>query len=219
MAFMRSRSITIFLLIASLPGAALASDVYKCTNAQGSVTFQDQPCRTGDSETPIHIAKPPPAPTVTSDAEAATTAPPPTPAPAASPPQPHKALPPLWVCTRPEDGTHYVSRDGATPPRMVPAGVLGIPDKPLASAYGPGGIGVSAPGVRKIPVDSSPQAAIAGAYVAIQDTCEPATPEQTCDYLRGQYDKVHEKLRGAFKDEQAVLQPQQDELDDQLDGC
>ena len=216
---MRTRPNFIFLLIVGLPGAAHAADVYKCTNAQGSVAFQDQPCRAGDSETPVHIATPPPAPPVMSGAEDAATAPPPSPAPAASAPQPHKALPPLWICTRPEDGTHYMSHDGATPPRMVPAGVLGIPGKPLASAYGPGGIGVSAPGVRKIPVDTSPEAAVAGAYVAIQDTCQAATPEQSCDYLRGQYDQVHEKLRRAFKDEQAVLQPQQDELDDQLDGC
>lgn len=216
---MLSRPIFIFLLLApGLLGAAHAGDVYKCTNAQGSVTFQDQPCHAGDSETPIHIANPPPTPPATSDEEAAATTPPPTPA-ASLPQQPHKALPSLWVCTRPEDGTHYVSRDGVTPPRMVPAGVLGIPDKPLASAYGPGGIGVSAPGVRKIPIDTSPQVAVAAAYVAIQDTCEPATPEQTCDYLRGQYNKVHEKLRRAFKDEQAVLQPQQDELEDQLGGC
>jgi len=73
--------------------------------------------------------------------------------------------------------------------------------------------------VRKIPVDTSPQAAIAGAYLAIQDTCEHATAEQTCQYLRGQYDKVQKKLRRAFKDEQAVLQPQADELDAQLGGC
>jgi hypothetical protein len=125
----------------------------------------------------------------------------------------------LWLCTRPEDGTHFVSRDGATPPRMVPAGVLGIPNKPLTSAYGPGGISVSAPGVRRIPVDTSPQSAVAGAYVAVQDQCERATPEQTCDYLREQYDKVHTKLRNAFKDEQAELQPQADELDKQIGGC
>jgi hypothetical protein len=119
------------------------------------------------------------------------------------------------VCTRPEDGKHYVSRDGVTLPRMVPAGILGIPAKPLSA----GSMGVSAPGVRKIPVDASPQAAVGGAYVAIQDTCEHATPEQTCDYLRGQYDQVQEKLRRAFKDEQAVLQPQADKLYEQIDGC
>ena len=128
-------------------------------------------------------------------------------------------LPPLWVCTRPEDGSHYVSRDGVTQPRMVPAGILGLPGQSLASAYGAGGIGVSAPGVRKIPVDKSPQSVPAGDYVAIQDQCDRATQEQACEYLHSQRDQVHEKLKRAFKDDRAVLQPQQDELDDQLSGC
>ena len=96
---------------------------------------------------------------------------------------------------------------------------MGYPGKSLASAYGPGGIGVSAPGMRQIPIDTSPQAAVAADYIAVQNHCERTTHEQTCDYLHQQYDQTHEKLRRAFKDEQAVLQPQADELDAQLDGC
>jgi hypothetical protein len=197
-----------------------ASSVYKCTNPQGAIAFQDQPCRAGDTETAIHVATPPPVPVTASGGEAGASEsqPPPAPPPVIAQ-RVQRALPPLWLCTRPEDGTHFVSHDGATPPRMVPAGVLGIPNKPLASAYGPGGIGVSAPGVRQIPVDTSPQMAVAGAYVAIQDECERASPEQTCDYLRGQYDQVTTKLRRAFKEEEAQLQPQADELSKQLNGC
>jgi hypothetical protein len=220
---MQSHFTPFFLLLAlCVSTTARAGNVYKCTNPQGSVAFQDQPCRAGDTETPIHITTPPPAPATSSEVEPGAVQPP-TPQPpaaaAASTPRAQKALPPLWLCTRPEDGTHFVSRDGATPPRMVPAGVLGIPSKPLTSAYGPGGISVSAPGVRPIPVDASPQTAVAGAYVAVQDQCERATPEQTCDYLREQFDKVNTKLRRAFKEEQAELQPQADELEKQLDGC
>ena len=211
-----------FLLLAPCVfGTAHAGNVYKCINPQGAVTFQDQPCRAGDSETAIHIATPPPAPAppAANSDEATAIEPPPTPSPAAAIAQGQKVLPPLWLCTRPEDGTHFFSHDGATPPRMVPAGILGLPSKPLTSAYGPGGIGVSAPGVRRIPVDASPQAAAAGAYVAVQDQCDRASPEQTCDYLREQYDQVHAKLRRAFKDEQAELQPQVDEVDKQIRGC
>jgi hypothetical protein len=209
-----------FLLLAPCAfGAAHAGNVYKCTNAQGAITFQDQPCHAGDSETAIHLTTPPPAPAAATGSEGIATESQPPPAPAVAIPRVQRTLPPLWLCTRPEDGTHFVSHDGATPPRMVPAGILGMPSKPLTSAYGPGGIGVSAPGVRRIPVDTSPQAAAAGAYVAVQDQCDRASPEQTCDYLREQYDQVHAKLRRAFKDEQAELQPQADEIDTQIRGC
>ena len=125
----------------------------------------------------------------------------------------------MWVCVRPEDGSQYMSRDGVSQPRMVPAGVLGIPGKDLAKAYGPGGIGVSAPGVRTVPIDHSAQAEVAGDYVAVQDQCTQATPAQVCGYLEKQYDDVHQKLKRAFKDEQAVLKPQEDQLLKDLGGC
>ena len=219
---MRLHPNVLFLLLAPcLLGTAHAGNVYKCTNPQGAVAFQDQPCRAGDSETTIHLATPPPppAPPSASSEEATSTESKPPPTAAAAIAHVQRSLPPLWLCTRPEDGTHFVSHDGATPPRMVPAGILGMPNKPLTSAYGPGGIGVSAPGVRRIPVDPSSQTAAAGAYVAVQDQCDRASPEQTCDYLREQYDQVHAKLRHAFKDEQAELQPQVDEVDNQIRGC
>jgi hypothetical protein len=199
---------------------AAAGDVYKCTDAQGSIAFQDHPCAAGANETRLHIAAPPPAPAADAASPIAMApTPPPASQPVIAPPPPRQPLPPLWLCTNAEDGKQYISRDGVTQQRLVPLGVMGYPGKSLASAYGPGGIGVSAPGMRQIPIDTSPQAAGGGNYTAIQDQCERATREQTCTYLRQQYDQVHEKLRGAFKDEQAVLQPQADELDAQLDGC
>ena len=198
---------------------AAAGDMYKCTDAQGSIAFQDHPCPAGAKETELHMATPALAPAADATSSAAMAPPPPAPQPAAAPPPPRQPLPPLWLCTNAEDGKQYISRDGVTQQRLVPLGVMGYPGKSLASAYGPGGIGVSAPGMRQIPIDTSPQAAVAGDYITIQDQCEQATREQTCTYLRQQYDQVHEKLRGAFKDEQSVLQPQADELDAQLDGC
>jgi hypothetical protein len=129
------------------------------------------------------------------------------------------AAPAMWLCVRPEDGSQYMSRDGVVQPRMVPAGVLGIPGKNLAQAYGQKGIGVSAPGVRTVPVDHSAQAAVAGDYVAVQDQCSQASPTQVCGYLQKQYDDIHQKLKRAFKDEQAVLQPQEDQLLKDLGGC
>jgi hypothetical protein len=194
-----------------------AAEVYKCTNATDIPAFQDHPCAGGDQEAKVHVtgtsAAPAPAPV---DTGAATPR-----GPAMAPPsvQPRATAPRMWLCVRPEDGTQYMSRDGVTQPRMVPAGVLGIPGKSLAQAYAPGGVGVSAPGMRAIPVDRSAQAAIAGDYVAVQDQCSQASRAQVCSYLEKQYDTVHEKLKRAFKDEQAVLQPQEEQLLNDLSGC
>jgi hypothetical protein len=193
-----------------------AAEVYNCTNVTDVPAFQDHPCANGDQESKVHIVN-----THVAPAQAASDD---SPAPAEPPVLPSRgrikaASPTMWLCVRPEDGTQYMSRDGVSQPRMVPAGVLGIPGKNLAQAYGPGGIGVSAPGVRAVPIDRSAQAAIAGDYVAVQDQCSQASHAQVCGYLQKQYDDVHQKLKRAFKDEQAVLQPQEDQLLKDLGGC
>ena len=198
---------------ASVCGAA---EVYKCTNATDIPAYQDHPCAVGDAEAKVHVAGTSASVGATANGEVALP-----PGPAVPPPRvPSRApVPMMWLCVRPEDGAQYMSRDGVTQPRMVPAGVLGIPGKSLSQAYAPGGIGVSAPGMRAIPVDRSAQAAVAGDYVAVQDQCSQASRAQVCGYLEKQYDTVHEKLKRAFKDEQAVLQPQEDQLLNDLSGC
>ena len=200
-----------------LCGSANAAEVYKCTNATGIPAYQDHPCASGEEESKVHIinTSAAPAPAAASDDNPA----PAEPAMAPSRVRAKSSAPAMWVCVRPEDGSQYMSRDGVSQPRMVPAGVLGIPGKNLAQAYGPGGIGVSAPGVRTVPIDHSAQAAVAGDYVAVQDQCSQASHGQACDYLNKQYDDVHQKLKRAFKDEQAVLKPQEDQLLKDLGGC
>jgi hypothetical protein len=217
---MRHLSFILLLFVTGCLGAR-ADDVYKCTSPSGAVAYQDHACANGDDATTIHLLPPPeqppapPAPAPDDQAAAQEPMPDTAPADVAAAPQP----PQMFLCTRAEDGTQYMSNDGAPQPRLVPGGVLGIPGKSLADAYGKGGIGVSAPGVRKIPVDKSPQASAAADYVTVQDQCVPASTETTCQYLRAEYDKVHGKLRRAFKDEQAILQPQLDDLDARLSGC
>jgi hypothetical protein len=199
--------------------AAHAEDVYKCTKADESISFQDTPCAADQIQKEIHITKPP-------SSTSAVSAPGEGEAPAI-PDQPQQkmitqasgVLPQMWDCVRAEDGSHYVSRDGATPPRMVPLGIMGGPSKSLASAYGPGGIGVSAPGMGKTPINTSPQAEVANDYVAVQDRCEPQTKEQVCMYLQQQYNELQKKMQRAFKDDQATLKPQEDQLSHELNGC
>jgi hypothetical protein len=198
--------------------AAAQADVHKCVNAAEQVSFQDQACPEGSEDTVVRVAAPSHAPPP--DTAPASAPPPAAPVAARARPAPAADVPNMWLCTRPEDNSQYMSRDGVTPPRMVPAGVLGVTNKSLNDAYsGPNGVGVSAPGVRPIPVDHSPAGSIASGYVAVQDSCQPASREQVCGYLEKQYDRVREKLRRAFKDERAVLEPQQAELEQQMGGC
>lgn len=212
-----------FRFVAILPLAfaaqAMAIDVYKCTDAQGNVAFQDRPCPQDTKQAEVWLPDLPPAPAQPAAAapvSAESDANPSPPVPASKSPAP---LPPLWVCRNAEDGSTYFSRNGSPPVRYVPLGVLGYPGHSLSQAYGPGGIGVSAPGMRQIPINTSPRDAIASQYTPLQDECVRASREQTCGWLQKQYDDVTHKLHNAFKDQQAILQPQADELENQLNGC
>lgn len=195
-----------------------ATDVYKCTDAQGNVAFQDRPCPQDTKQAEVWLPDAPPAPSPPAAASSAPTAAPasPSPLPAARAPTP---LPPLWICRNAEDGSQYFSRNGSPPVRYVPLGVLGYPGHSLSQTYGPGGIGVSAPELSKTPISTSPRDAIASQYTPLQDECTRASREQTCGWLQKQYDDVTHKLHNAFKDQQAILQPQADELESQLNGC
>jgi len=208
-----------YLLAATLAFcSAAAEDVYKCTNSAGDVAYQDHPCPGSSREAQVHLPDAPPAapsPVMATEPAAAST-----PAPAPQPVPPRAPLPALFVCQNAEDGSTYISEYGNPPVRYVPLGTLGYPGKSLGQAYGPGGgSGISAPGVNKIPISTSPRAAIATQLTALQDVCAPASPEQTCSHLRKQYDEVEHKLKRAFKDERAVLEPRERELEAQLDNC
>jgi len=198
---------------------AVAEDVYKCTNPAGDVAYQDHPCPGSAREAQVHLPDAPsavPAPATAAEPAPAASTTVATPPPAA----PRAPLPALFVCQNAEDGSIYISENGAPPVRYVPLGTLGYPGKSLGQAYGPGGgSGISAPGVNKIPISTSPRAAIATQLTALQDVCAPASPEQTCSHLRKQYDDVEHKLKRAFKDERAVLEPRERELEAQLDNC
>ena len=200
-------------------GSAAAADVYKCTDAQGDVAYQDRPCPASTQQAQLHLpdepsAAPPPATAAVPPAAPAAPAPPP------APPQPRAPLPALFVCQNAEDGSTYISENGNPPVRYVPLGTLGFPGKSIGQAYGPGGgSGISAPGVNPIPISHAPRDAIATQLTTLQDVCAPASPERICAYLRKQYEDVEHKLKRAFKDERAVLEPRERALDAQLDNC
>ncbi|MEO6690650.1 MAG: DUF4124 domain-containing protein [Dokdonella sp.] len=195
-----------------------AADAYRCSSANG-VVFQDKPCR--DDQTQKRIALPDdPAPPVT-PASAPIDVGAPTPADSVqtvrTPPQ--IPMPSFFLCTR-HDGKVYLSEDGVAGASAVPLGMLGVPGRSLADAYGgPNGIGISAPGVRPIPHFPASQAPLAGSYVWIEDTCHFAQPQEACAYLRNELDSVQSKLRRAFSDTQSQLEHDENSLRERLRGC
>jgi len=208
----------LFATLFAVFGNTAAEDVYKCTNTQGDVAFQDRPCPANMQEAQLHLRDAPPV--VPMPAQAVEPAAVEIAAPAPPPAPPRAPLPSLWICQNAEDGSNYFSENGVPPVRYVPLGTLGYPGKSLGEAYGPGGgSGISAPGVNKIPISTAPRDAIATQLTAVQDACAPASPAQTCGWLRKQYEEVEHKLKRAFKDERAVLEPRERELDTQLDNC
>lgn len=214
-------SVRFALLLALCATAAHALEVYKCTNAQGDVAYQDKPCARDDKEVTLRLADEPDAPP---EPPPAADAPPPIqppPPPPTEPRRPSRPPPTLWVCANAEDGSRYISRNGSPPPRLVPLGVLGYPPKTLAEAYPPGaGNRMSAPEMNKPPIDASARGSIGAGYTQVQDECVQLTPEQACEALHQEYDQVSYKLsRARFKDEQAKLGAEVDDIEKDLRGC
>jgi hypothetical protein len=209
------------MLIALSPAASHAATAYKCVDRHGAVSFQDQPCRTGTKQQTIRLqefAPPPEAPAAPDESapdayayDAPEIAPP--------PPPPRTTSPQFYLCTR-YDGTRYMSDTGQGGSALVPLGVLGVPGRTLADAYGgSNGIGVSAPGLRTIPRVPAGSVPFGGMSTWIDDECHIAAPREACTYLRSSLDDVNSKLRRAFSDTEAQLKQQQADLQQRLRDC
>jgi hypothetical protein len=202
------------VLITLLASPAHAAHAWRCVDARGSVSFQDQPCTTGQKQDIVPLADDvaPPAPSEApaqndEDADA-------TPAPVA--PSPRSLAPAFFVCTR-FDGSHYRNETGIGASRLVPFGADGELQGDLASAYGgKNGIGVSAPGLRSAPHTTS---RLGNAYTRIDDQCHRAGPREACAYLRSEISDVEDQLKRAFSDTESTLKQRQADLRGQLRGC
>ena len=210
---------TALLLIPLLAATAAvrAATAYKCIDGKGAVSFQDQPCAAGLRQQVIALPDaPPPAET-----PAATQASPPHVAPSPPVTQSPPQIPPpaFYLCTR-YDGSRYISDTGRGGSALVPLGVLGVPGRSLADAYGGrNGIGVSAPGLRMPPHVPAANVPFGGMDTWIDDECHFAAPREACAYLRSALDDVTSKLRRAFSDTEAELEQQQAALRDRMRGC
>jgi hypothetical protein len=210
------RRLVLLLLLLS-PLAALpagAATVYKCTGADGRVTFQDRPCPGKQRQELVPLADPtpaaPPPPRAVSDDRDSGDSQPPPPAPV---PQPSAPLPGLYACTNATDGKFYISRNGDPQPYLAPFGVVGMVQTPLARG---GAGGASAPELNRGKVTSG---LVSGNYVWVQDQCRPMTYDETCHALQDDYEQNARKLRRAFKSDRPPLERRDEELRAQLTNC
>lgn len=218
---MRIASAFLCCIVMAIGAQAQAARVYRCTDGRGTPAYQDQPCGRDKQQRIVHVPDAAPLPPVTpttpphdeaSATTAVTTSLPPAPAPQAAPPS-------FFLCTR-YDGSRYVSDDGVGARHAVPLGILGVPERSLADAYGGrNGIGVSAPGLRPIPRIPAAQAPLAGSYVWIDDVCHHAQPAEACAYLRDELATLQSKLRRAFSDEEPTLKARAQSVRERLHGC
>jgi len=212
----------LLVIALAMDGGAHAATAYKCIGAHGAISFQDQPCRAGDKQQSIRLPdSAPPAETAAGEAPPPPASPPPQPVPPIPAPPPTSQIPSpaFYLCMR-ADGSQYMSDNGQGGSMAVPLGVMGIPNRSLADAYsGPNSIGVSAPGLRKIPNVPAGSVPFGGMYTWIYDECHFAQPREACSYLRTQLDDVSVKLHRAFSDEAPQLEQQQATLRERMRGC
>lgn len=214
---MKAAFVLAMILVCAIWCAHARAQVYRCTAADGSVSFQDHACAPGQQQkimdVPSHAPPgyvPPPVATTAPPAASAATVPAPTYVP---PPPP---LPMMYACVGAVNGKHYLAR---TPPRpyLAPLGVMGYPPQTLAQEYGPpGGTGMSAPEVSKPRVGGPP---IAAGMTEVRDFCVPATRAEVCRFVQNEYDENHRKLRMAMRHEQPPLERRERQLQGQLRNC
>ena len=215
---MRCVFAAVFAVICIVACKNARAQVYQCTAANGSVSYQDRACASALKQKIINVpsrAPPdyvPPAPTTVAAPEAAASVPSP---PAYIPPAP-SPLPAMYACVGAVNGKPYLTRS-PPPPYLAPLGVMGYPPQSLSQAYGaPGGAGMSAPELSK-PRIGGPR--IATGMTEVQDYCLPATRAQVCGYVQGEYDANHRKLRMAMPHEEPPLEQREQTLQDQLRNC
>ncbi|HJR13504.1 MAG TPA: DUF4124 domain-containing protein [Rhodanobacteraceae bacterium] len=194
-----------------------SAQVYRCTAADGSLSYQDRACPQGQEQEIVDVPShappghvPPSVAAVATPAAGASVSARPTYVPSSSP------LPTMYECLGAVNGKQYLTRL-PPPPYLAPLGVMGYPPQSLSQAYGVrGGAGMSAPEL-STPRIGGPR--IATGMTEVQDFCLPATQAQVCNYVQKEYDENHRKLRMAMPHEQPPLEQREQRLTAQLKNC
>lgn len=204
-------------------GSAMAQTVYKCTNAQGQLSFQDSPCASGDRERVLHlhVREPTPAASRAAPAASSSPAPPPTALAAPAPRAPARTyqLPQLYRCVHATDGKTYVSRNGHPRAYRAPLGIVGAFQAPLSQTYG----GKDA--VRRAASDPTlahgriTPGLVAGHYTWVRDDCEPMSVPEICGYLGAQLTETESAIDKAFQSDRPPLEKKAAQLRSESAGC
>ncbi|MBX3691063.1 DUF4124 domain-containing protein [Dokdonella sp.] len=213
------KRLLILVGIGGLASSVAAVEIVRCTTADGEVRYQDRPCAAGEAVHRIQLVDDPPqASTSTTPQrnEAEDVGQPVAAMPGAAALAP--TMPSSWLCRR-GDGSRYLSDTGIGERRAVPLAMLGVPGRSLADAYGPGGAGVSAPGLRQPGIDRSADAQIGAAYVWVEDACEPVDAGAACRFLEGEIDAAEYRLRRAFSDTSAQVRAEIAALRERAAAC
>jgi hypothetical protein len=202
-------SIALVLIAVLVSTAVHAASAYQCTRADGSVSFQDQPCTGAAKQQRLSLPGDPyVSPGAADEQNVEPDAPVTTNLPArVAAPAPRTPPPSFFLCSR-YDGTRYISQTGKGGGAAVPFGVLED-----AQAFGPAH---AAPGGPQI---SRTAAATAGTYVWVDDRCHRAGPQEACAYLQSQLDDLLARIRSVSMDAEAPLKQQADELRERMHGC
>jgi hypothetical protein len=186
---MPARALPALVLICCAGGVS-AQAIHKCRDAEGRLSYQDQPCPAEALPLPP-IDAPPSDPYVPDLATQGDAAPPPIASgedrPAPQPPP----LPARYRCTR-ENGETYVSTEPAPPPRYVPAWVVGATST-----------------TSNLPRTAAREAwdrNIGGAYVLVRDRCAPMGRGALCAHWRQSFDDARRGARASFFDEREALE-------------
>lgn len=207
---------TVLLVTVGVCGGGSAyAQVYRCTAADGAVSFQDRVCATGQRQSLVDVPShgppgyvPPPVATAAPPASAAALPP---------PYVPPAALPVMYACVGAVNGKHYLT--SAPPgPYLAPLGVMGYPPMSLSEAYG--GLGAHhesppalAPKVRTV------GPSLAAGMTEVEDRCQPASRAEVCGVIAKQYADNQRELNFAMPSAAPPLRQRAQQLEDQLRNC
>lgn len=188
-------------------GTTIQSPIFKCRDKNGTLLFQDFPCRGGESlPTPEIDKSTTPKNQISSyliqknDAQNL----PNRAIEYKAEPQREK-MPTLFACVR-YDGSLNITETPDTTMRLVPESLVDRPET-ISSGY------VKIDAGKRQP-EALPEADMAW----VQDHCKPMDPIEVCRHLGQRREQVRSDLRRAFEDTRLSLSQERDRLDAILDG-
>lgn len=196
----------VLVLGAALPATAQQITVYRCVDADGRVSLQDQPCPPGREDARRSVAaeadSAPPVPAPPAADEPPPAAAPPLP----SAPSPRAPPPALWLCVdiegkqrftaQPEPNGRYVPLWVVQGNEFGPRGLAGRAGRPAPRA---GGSGPGGPGATTVP-------GALGPMVYVEDRCFRLPPDEACRRYRDQRDEIERKRPSRSGDERRQME-------------